>query len=147
MASYTTDNGQTVTCCDRCGQRIVYVFEYKGKVYGSDCIIVMKGHKPDYYVMHERADGVKVIDEEATIKRDEDKQAADEKSWAAEKERSEKYTAALQETYRCHHEGLCVDCKQPIEAKRLNFAKFKRIMIERCKACADKRKASFPTYR
>jgi RNA polymerase-binding transcription factor DksA len=147
MAYYTAydTNGNPYTACqcDRCHQRISNIYHYKGKVYGGDCIQVITGKKPDYFVFGLKDDGTKVIDEEATEKRDAEVKAAQEARAKKAQEDADRRTAERHETYRCHHEGLCVDCKQPIEAKRLNFAKFKRILIERCKACSDKRKAAW----
>lgn len=73
--SFSVINGvANFTNCSRCGQAIKYVFEWRGKPYGSECIQVVTGEKADYWLT-KYENGKRVIDEVATEERDANREA------------------------------------------------------------------------
>ena len=65
MEGFYTENGvSNFSICARCGQAIKNLFDYRGKVYGSECIKHVTGELVDYWVMKGNR-----IDEDATAKR------------------------------------------------------------------------------
>ena len=55
--------------CANCGAHIKYVYTFKGKTYGSECIKKVTGQNTDYWIMKNN-----VIDEKATKEREQKKQ-------------------------------------------------------------------------
>ena len=104
MEGFVIENGRpNFEICARCGQAIKNVSWFRGKPYGCECIEVVTGRSLDQWV---RSDGV--IDETATIERDNARAKKHSNELAAAKIRAE-HAEELRAKAATHNEWLILE--------------------------------------